>query len=138
MSKIARLVTPAMVAGCVAGMAMAAVAAAMLAGALRGGGEDGLAAIADGAVAVSASDLNACALRQSGAVVCWGGSALEVSIRGLTDVPPGRYRSVSMGAGHACAVRESGGVVCWGALTAQWGDTYDYEEGEPPRERYGR
>ena len=42
-------------------------------------------------------------LRESGAVVCWGGNG-----SGQTDAPPGVYRAVAAGASHSCGVRDQG------------------------------
>lgn len=63
-----------------------------------------------------------CALRASGAVVCWGanisgqlgdGSTMTrrqpVDVRTLADV-----RGLVTGDSHSCALRVSGAVVCWG------------------------
>jgi alpha-tubulin suppressor-like RCC1 family protein len=65
---------------------------------------------------------HACALRQTGAVVCWGrgyngqlgnGSTNDqttpVAVVGLTDAV-----AITAGASFTCALRETGGVVCWG------------------------
>jgi hypothetical protein len=77
------------------------------------------------AVAVSASSSNglgACAVRETGAVVCWGsgnsgqlgnGSAVTsnvpVAVQGLQDAV-----AVSVARDHACALRETGAIMCWG------------------------
>lgn len=63
-----------------------------------------------------------CALRASGAVVCWGGNASgqlgdgsvmtrrqPVDVRSLLDA-----REVVAGDSHTCALRASRAVVCWG------------------------
>ena len=54
---------------------------------------------------------HACAVRESGELVCWGWEGLSAAV---VDAPAGRFRSVSAGTAHSCAVRESGGIVCWG------------------------
>jgi alpha-tubulin suppressor-like RCC1 family protein len=75
------------------------------------------------AVAVSGgNDFTTCALRATGAVVCWGqGSSGElgnglfngfftpVQVQGLQDAV-----AISVGATHACALRNTGAIVCWG------------------------
>jgi alpha-tubulin suppressor-like RCC1 family protein len=66
---------------------------------------------------------HSCALRSSGAVVCWGGNAygqlgdgttmassLPAPVFGLTDAV-----EVATGDYHTCARRRDGTVVCWGA-----------------------
>ena len=64
--------------------------------------------------AVSAAGTHTCAIRESGAVACWGGRYRE-----LTDAPTGRYRSLSAARGYTCAARESGEIDCWGRVDAQ-------------------
>jgi alpha-tubulin suppressor-like RCC1 family protein len=81
---------------------------------------------------VSASRVyHSCAVKTSGAVVCWGlnssgqlGDGTTVSrtitatVTGLTDAV-----SVVTGDVHSCAIRASGSVVCWGNSNfAQLGD----------------
>jgi alpha-tubulin suppressor-like RCC1 family protein len=81
---------------------------------------------------VSASRIyHSCAVKTSGAVVCWGinssgqlGDGTTVSrtitatVTGLTDAV-----SVVTGDAHSCAIRASGSVVCWGDSNfAQLGD----------------
>ena len=97
----------------------------------------------DMAVQVSASGSSACAVRDSGRLICWpgywiavpqdgtyrsvsvgSGRACAIEASGTVacwaaqvplpqSAPPGLYRSVSVGNSHACAVRDSGEVVCW-------------------------
>jgi alpha-tubulin suppressor-like RCC1 family protein len=75
-----------------------------------------------GFVEVGAGHVHNCALRESGAVACWGrglygrlgngstsDSSLPVAVSNLTDAV-----AVSAGSGHSCALRETGEVVCWG------------------------
>jgi hypothetical protein len=67
-----------------------------------------------------------CALNESGAVLCWGGSGAgqvgdgSVSAR-LTPSPVGGLasgiRSISTGPGSSCAVTTAGGLLCWGIKT---------------------
>ena len=59
--------------------------------------------------AVSAGSDQTCAIRESGAIECWG--------RTLSATPTGRFSAVSAGAGNACAIRESGAIECWGDNT---------------------
>jgi alpha-tubulin suppressor-like RCC1 family protein len=75
------------------------------------------------ATSVTAGRWHTCAVRSTGAVVCWGSgqfghlgnggfdnSAVPVPVSGLFDAE-------SLGAGwdHTCAVRATGDVVCWGS-----------------------
>jgi alpha-tubulin suppressor-like RCC1 family protein len=91
----------------------------------------------DDAVRVSAGNNFTCALRESGAVACWGvnttgqlgigtidpnHSLVPVAVTGLDDAV-----AVSAVGEHACAVREGGTVVCWGRnFEGNLGTTYDY------------
>jgi alpha-tubulin suppressor-like RCC1 family protein len=74
------------------------------------------------AIQVSAGGLHTCALRATGAVVCWGENSEDqlgdgtgtdrnapVAVIGITDAI-----DVSAGGQHSCAVRSGGGVLCWG------------------------
>jgi alpha-tubulin suppressor-like RCC1 family protein len=74
-------------------------------------------------VSISGGDTHTCAVREDGAVACWGrnhegqlgdGSLSNrlapVSVSGLADVI-----AVSPGARHTCALRSSGRVSCWGS-----------------------
>jgi alpha-tubulin suppressor-like RCC1 family protein len=49
----------------------------------------------------------ACAIRETGEIVCWHASAETVPL--IADA-----RAVSVGYGHTCALRASGTVGCWG------------------------
>ncbi len=61
-------------------------------------------------VSVSAGFGNACGLRPSGVLVCWGRN------RDVVVSPPGGvFTEVSVGFEHACAVRVDEEVVCWGS-----------------------
>jgi alpha-tubulin suppressor-like RCC1 family protein len=87
---------------------------------------DGVAQVVnlDTAIDLDAGDAFACAVEQTGAVVCWGrndqgqlgdGSgdpsrAFPAAIDGLSDAV-----AIAAGPASACAVRKTGAVVCWGA-----------------------
>jgi hypothetical protein len=58
---------------------------------------------------VSVGDDTACAIRTSGAIVCWGRNHLR-----LLDAPSGRYSQVSVGRHLACALGLDGAIACWG------------------------
>ena len=60
----------------------------------------------DPAVQLSVGLDTACAVRESGRLICWGGSLARMA-------PAGAFRSVTVAVGRACAVRESGAIVCW-------------------------
>ncbi len=81
------------------------------------------------AVAISAGDFHTCAIRDDGALVCWGfGSGGQLGRGSTTDVgddeTPGqagplnlnghRARAVSGGKGHTCAILDDDSVRCWG------------------------
>ena len=61
-----------------------------------------------GFVAVSAGWGNACGLRRSGELECWGPNRSEV-----VSPPAGVFKEVSVGLEHACAARLDGSVTCW-------------------------
>ncbi len=74
------------------------------------------------AVHIDAGDLHNCAVRASGAVVCWGvnwygqlgdgtttAASTPVAVSGLTHAS-----NLSAGQHHTCAVRTSGALRCWG------------------------
>ena len=73
-------------------------------------------------VDVAVGGYSSCAVRSTGAVVCWGrnsrgqlgdGTLVDrmspVAVGGISDA-----LSVSVGAEHSCAVRRGGQVMCWG------------------------
>ena len=73
---------------------------------------------------VSAGSSHTCAIRESGAIKCWGPNGFStldpvtqeagyVEI-GQSDAPEGSYTAVSAGSTHTCAIRESGAIDCWG------------------------
>lgn len=59
---------------------------------------------------MSAGYSHSCAVRDTGAVVCWGTAHF-----GNTEAPQGVFVSVAVGLFHSCAVGESGEIACWGA-----------------------
>ena len=59
--------------------------------------------------AVSAGWGNACGLRPSGELECWGRNRNEV-----VSPPSGVFSEVSVGVEHACGVRSGGRLECWG------------------------
>jgi alpha-tubulin suppressor-like RCC1 family protein len=75
------------------------------------------------ATAVSTGRNHTCALRATGAVVCWGSSSVGILGNGSTapsDVPVvvtglDDAVAVSSGQGHTCAVRANGEAMCWGS-----------------------
>jgi alpha-tubulin suppressor-like RCC1 family protein len=79
-----------------------------------------------GVKAIAAGSEHSCALRNSGAVWCWGrnlGGALgNGSPTGESEPGPvvglnSGVISISAGGGHSCAVHKFGNVMCWGANT---------------------
>lgn len=80
--------------------------------------------LADGVVEVAAGDAHTCALKENGAVMCWGrgtegqlgdgSTALKtpepVTPTGLTA----GIAALGSGAFHSCGVTTSGGLECWG------------------------
>ena len=59
---------------------------------------------------VSAGWRNACGLRLSGRVECWGANRTAV-----VSPPSGVFSSVSVGLEHACGLRPGGRLECWGS-----------------------
>ena len=58
---------------------------------------------------VSAGKTHTCAVRDTGAVECWGDNEHDQSVP-----PTGTFTSVSV-AGHSCAIRDTGAAECWGS-----------------------
>ncbi len=67
----------------------------------------------DPMVAVSASQVFTCGLRESGALHCWGADPA-----GVAEPPAGEFRFVNSGFAASCAIRVDGGVECWGDTTS--------------------
>jgi alpha-tubulin suppressor-like RCC1 family protein len=76
-----------------------------------------------GVVAISAGDRHTCALKSTGAALCWGdnsegelgtgtenGSAIPVEVPGL----PSGVAAISAGSQFTCAVTATSGALCWG------------------------
>ena len=63
--------------------------------------------VGEAPAAISANNNHACALRRSGAVVCWGSG-------GVPPPEDGPYAAVSVGYAHTCALRDDGSAVCRG------------------------
>ena len=77
------------------------------------------------ATAVSTTYEHSCALREDGAISCWGSnrngqlgngqsgydanSSVPVEVEGITDA-----KAVTAGGEHSCAVHEGGTISCWG------------------------
>ena len=60
--------------------------------------------------AVSAGGSHTCAIREDGAIQCWGSNS-----GGQTDAPAGSFSAVSAGYGYTCAIRENSAAECWGS-----------------------
>src|SRR5206468_61160 len=58
---------------------------------------------------ISAGHVQTCAIKSTGAAVCWGYAGSATAPRGLTAVS-----SISVGGLHTCAIRGDGSTVCWG------------------------
>ena len=58
---------------------------------------------------VSAGRNHTCAVRDTGAVECWGDNEHDQSVP-----PTGTFTSVSAAAEHSCAIRDTGAAECWG------------------------
>jgi alpha-tubulin suppressor-like RCC1 family protein len=106
------------------------------------------------AIAISASERNACAVLDTGAVRCWGNNTYGQLGHGNTDTigddetPDtagpvqlgGRAIAVDTGDLHACAILEGGAVRCWGNSLAGrlgygTGDFDDVGDDETPDTR---
>lgn len=98
----------------------------------------------DDAVAIAAGSSHSCALRASGAAVCWGQQGLGggrlgngiVTYRVLPTAVPGvtAATSVTTGTKHVCSVGTGGQLTCWGSNSAgQLGDTNIGRKPRPPR-----
>jgi PKD repeat protein len=58
---------------------------------------------------ISAHVRHTCALKNDGAVVCWGSNS-----HGQTTPPAGVFTQISTGAYFSCALRSNGSIACWG------------------------
>jgi len=74
--------------------------------------------------AIAAGDLHTCALKSTGAVMCWGhngsgqlGDGLRVDRRAATPVAglAAGVSAIAAGNNHTCALKSTGAVVCWGS-----------------------
>lgn len=89
----------------------------------------------DDAIAVSVGAYDACAVRRSGQVACWGarngshaGTVTPVAIPMLRAA-----RQVAVGERHACALDSGGAISCWGeGIHGERGDGRTDELGETP------
>jgi len=84
-----------------------------------------VASIGGEAIAVSAHEMNTCALLHDGRVSCWGNDQLVPQfVDGIVDA-----RMIAVGAGHACALTAAGAVECWGSnYYGQLGDGSDADQ----------
>ncbi len=66
---------------------------------------------------------HSCAVRKTGAVVCWGdneeGESGQANFAKDVDLPspiplPAKVKAVACGTDHSCALLENGAVYCWG------------------------
>jgi alpha-tubulin suppressor-like RCC1 family protein len=64
---------------------------------------------------VSGGGSHSCALRNYGAVECWGHDDIYGSAPATKTAASGSFTQVSGGSGHTCALRSDGVVECWGA-----------------------
>ncbi|WP_181233650.1 RCC1 domain-containing protein [Enhygromyxa salina] len=89
-----------------------------------------VAGVSDG-VALTAGSAQACVVRKSGGVMCWGANDMGQLGRspGAPIVKPNAIpklddaTAVTLGDGHGCALRRSGSVYCWGSdAEGQLGD----------------
>ena len=58
--------------------------------------------------AVSAGGHHTCAIRNTGAIECWGGDPHQRA------APTGSFTAVAAGVGHTCGLRSDGAIECWG------------------------
>jgi alpha-tubulin suppressor-like RCC1 family protein len=82
-------------------------------------------------IEVAVGRFHACALRQGGEVVCWGGNAFGQLGDGTTVNRPapaavpgiGSVARIAAGSRHTCVVTVAGAVLCWGSnADGQLGD----------------
>ena len=70
-------------------------------------------------IAVSVAGDYTCAIRESGAIECWGNNYYE-----QTDAPEGSYTAVSASRLNACAIRDTGELTCWGQFINEQSDPF--------------
>jgi alpha-tubulin suppressor-like RCC1 family protein len=77
--------------------------------------------ICNRAVAIATGQAHSCALKQNGAVTCWGNNGGgQLGSEGASQVIPrtipGWFGVVALSAGsfHTCALQQAGTVACWG------------------------
>jgi alpha-tubulin suppressor-like RCC1 family protein len=81
--------------------------------------------LSSGVIGIAAGNLNGCAVKNTGAVVCWGhngsgqlGTAAAGLVKSLTPVTinglPSGVVKVVVGISHMCTLTGAGAVHCWG------------------------
>ena len=61
---------------------------------------------------ISVGKHHACALRENGAIACWG---RDLTNEGILDAPAATgFRQISAGLNFTCALRQDATIVCWG------------------------
>ena len=97
---------------------------------------------ANRATAITAGSSHSCALRQDGAITCWGSneqgqlgngtsgedadSSVPVRVTGITDTT-----AITAGHSHSCALHQNGTITCWGSNgRGQLGNGTDGEDAD--------